>query len=226
MNENLVGWYGKLPGLGDFVTKQLPEEFVKPWDSWLQEGMLKGRSTFNEQWEEQYLTFPIWRFLIDKNVLGDQAWTGLLIPSADRVGRLFPLTIAVPVPALSSTPDLKQLDLFLNELQVLARQLLEDDLVEHFEASANALMALFPMSNYRQEEALLNMEQIGHTISIDPNESLNDVFAGMALRELLTRGISRCFWWISPVDGHHGILRSAPSNLDAAFFVSLVSDLS
>src|SRR5262249_35940975 len=33
----IPGWYGKLPSLGDFASRRLPVEFVKAWDSCLQE---------------------------------------------------------------------------------------------------------------------------------------------------------------------------------------------
>ena len=34
-----AGWYGKLPGLGDFAMRRLPPEFVSHWDAWLQSGL-------------------------------------------------------------------------------------------------------------------------------------------------------------------------------------------
>ena len=29
------GWFGKLPGLGDFASRRLPDTFVAAWDRWL-----------------------------------------------------------------------------------------------------------------------------------------------------------------------------------------------
>ena len=34
-----AGWYGKLPGLGDFAMRRLPPNFVERWDAWLQAGL-------------------------------------------------------------------------------------------------------------------------------------------------------------------------------------------
>lgn len=94
-----AGWFGKLPAAGDFLVRRLPQSFVHPWDDWLQQGIARGRERFGERWQELYLTFPIWRFLLPPNVLDAQAWYGTLLPSVDRVGRCFPLTICRPLPA-------------------------------------------------------------------------------------------------------------------------------
>jgi len=82
-----VGWFGKIPSVGDFVTRRLPPGFVKPWDQWLQTGMSESRRRMGERWVDVYLTFPVWRFLLPVGVLGSTAWTGVLMPSVDRVGR-------------------------------------------------------------------------------------------------------------------------------------------
>ena len=31
-----VGWYGKIPGTGDFIARRVPASFREPWDRWLQ----------------------------------------------------------------------------------------------------------------------------------------------------------------------------------------------
>jgi type VI secretion system protein ImpM len=48
-------------------------------------------------WLDKYLMAPIWRFVIGPNVLGENAWIGIMVPSVDRVGRYFPLTLAKPI---------------------------------------------------------------------------------------------------------------------------------
>ena len=93
-----IGWYGKIPSLGDFVLRRLPMDFINPWDSWLEKFMTAGRVQLGERWLELYLTSPIWRFLIMPNTWGNSVmWTGVLMPSVDKAGRHFPLTIAAPV---------------------------------------------------------------------------------------------------------------------------------
>ncbi|WP_343718197.1 type VI secretion system-associated protein TagF [Inquilinus sp.] len=90
------GFFGKLPWLGDFVTRDLPVSFVTPWDGWLQAGMAATREGLGEAWVDRFLTAPIWRFLLPAGCAGP-AMAGVLMPSVDRVGRYFPLTLAMPL---------------------------------------------------------------------------------------------------------------------------------
>jgi len=103
----IPGWYGKLPSLGDFASRRLEADFIEPWDLWLGEGLQAQRSTFGEGWLDAYLDTPPWRFLLSSGALGgvgpELAFAGVLVPSVDRVGRHFPLTL---VASLSRLPDL------------------------------------------------------------------------------------------------------------------------
>ena len=87
------GWYGKLPVLGDFARRRLPPEFIEPWDDWLQQGLQSSRAALGEAWLAHYLSAPVWRFVLLPGVIGPGAWAGVLMPSVDRVGRYFPLTL-------------------------------------------------------------------------------------------------------------------------------------
>ena len=39
-----IGFYGKIPGRGDFVQAGLPRAFVDPWDAWMQRMILASRA--------------------------------------------------------------------------------------------------------------------------------------------------------------------------------------
>lgn len=98
MSEELIpGFYGKVPGLGDFVTRRLSRAFVDRWDQWLQAAIASSRQQLGESWLELYLTSPLWRFALSPGLCGQDAWIGVMMPSVDRVGRYFPLTIAMPL---------------------------------------------------------------------------------------------------------------------------------
>jgi type VI secretion system protein ImpM len=94
-----TGYFGKLPGLGDFAHRGLPSSFVLPWDGWLQHTLPASRALVGPAWFERYLASPFWRFVLAPGVCGPQGWMGVLMPSADRVGRPFPLTLARSAPA-------------------------------------------------------------------------------------------------------------------------------
>jgi type VI secretion system protein ImpM len=99
----MPGVYGKMPSNGDFVTRRLPASFLEPWDQWLREAVSDSRDQLGERWLETYLTSPVWRFALSPGTAGELAWAGVLIPSVDRVGRYFPLTLACAL-AASSNP--------------------------------------------------------------------------------------------------------------------------
>jgi type VI secretion system protein ImpM len=97
--EVVVGFYGKLPTLGDFVGRSVAPAVVERWDAWLQEAMASSRASLGEQWLDLYLTAPMWRFHAHAGVLGDSPVAGVVFPSVDRVGRYFPLTVFATLPA-------------------------------------------------------------------------------------------------------------------------------
>lgn len=97
-----AGFHGKIPARGDFLTTNLPRSFVDPWDSWLQAGIAASREQLGEAWLNRYLESPIWRFVLTPGTCGPWPWAGVLMPSVDKVGRYFPLTIADTLPHNSS----------------------------------------------------------------------------------------------------------------------------
>lgn len=107
----VAGFFGKLPGRGDFVSRHLPKSFLDPWDAWLQDAMVQSRAQLGESWRECYCTSPIWRFALCAGLCGPAAYAGILMPSVDRVGRYYPLAISVslepdwPLLALPATAD-------------------------------------------------------------------------------------------------------------------------
>lgn len=95
---NPVGFYGKLASRGDFISRALPPAFISAWDAWLAAGLRASQAELGEGWLDAYLVSPLWRFLLAPGVCGEQAMTGVLMPSVDRVGRYFPLTVAMALP--------------------------------------------------------------------------------------------------------------------------------
>jgi len=96
MPSPLPGFYGKVPDLGDFVSRRLPPTFIDVWDSWSRLLLTSSRAALADAWLAAWLTAPVWHFGLGPGFLGaDQAW-GVLIPSVDRVGRHFPFSIVGP----------------------------------------------------------------------------------------------------------------------------------
>jgi type VI secretion system protein ImpM len=123
------GIYGKLPSNGDFVTRRLPGAFVEPWDLWLQESIADSRDQLGEAWLDTYLTSPVWRFALSPGCAGQSGWAGLLMPSVDRVGRYFPLTLASPFGAADNPLSiLSSAESWYDSAETLLRSCLENDI--------------------------------------------------------------------------------------------------
>ncbi len=105
------GFFGKVISHGDFVTRRLPADFLHFWDRWLQSAQLTSRDQLGQDWCDIYLSSPIWRFVLAPGLCGPQAWIGIIMPGIDKVGRHFPLTLAVasangvPTPAWLCVSD-------------------------------------------------------------------------------------------------------------------------
>ena len=217
------GWFGKLPFLGDFASRRLPDSFIKPWDEWLQPGLAAARDATGERWLDLYLTFPVWRFVIPAGLLGDANWIGVLLPSVDRVGRCFPLTICEPVQrSLLEDSGLIGIDARLETLANVGVQALDADSVEFLEQHLVALDGLYaaapaPAGAVPRPiplEAWLQRQRA----STDPLPAawplaapVNAMLADAASRFVVATLRDRALWW-SPADGtgSGGALRLEP----------------
>lgn len=93
-----VGFFGKLPSHGDFIGRRVGNAFRDTWDDWLQRCLTHSQRQLGARWLECYLTSPMWRFFLCDGVAGQVSYAGVLLPSVDRVGRYFPLTVVAELP--------------------------------------------------------------------------------------------------------------------------------
>lgn len=126
------GAYGKMPNMGDFFRIGLPRCFCDPWDKWLQSALVSSRTVLGGAWQDSYMSAPIWRFSFGAGVTGPHSALGVLMPSVDKVGRAFPLTLAgLDVGEQSS-------DQVFAQLEEIALAALEDDMTKAHLAQALA----------------------------------------------------------------------------------------
>lgn len=104
MTVAIAGWHGKLPTVSDFASRRLDPRLIELWDEAVSASLAALREAEGERWVDLYLTCPIWRFLFDAGALpvpfDVAAWSGVLMPSVDRVGRYYPLILAGPLGTL------------------------------------------------------------------------------------------------------------------------------
>ncbi|MFK7752224.1 MAG: type VI secretion system-associated protein TagF [Sedimentitalea sp.] len=121
------GAFGKMPSVGDFFRIQPPSGFVQVWDDWLQSALMTGQSVLGAAWDSHYMSAPIWRFTLSAGLAGPHKVIGVLMPSVDRVGRRFPLTLmsSLSTPGPAARDHLQETELFL-QLENAALDALED----------------------------------------------------------------------------------------------------
>lgn len=125
---NGVAFYGKTPFAGDFVSRNLNQKQIKIIDGWLAGG-LSAMMKSNECWVDDYLTAPVWSFVIPKGLWSANVLYGSLMPSVDRVGRYFPFLVVIE-PTLKTVSMIEQLDVLAISLpQLLERNFCVDDIL-------------------------------------------------------------------------------------------------
>lgn len=180
-----AGWHGKLPVAGDFVTRRLHSGFVDAWDAWLSSGLAALRERDAAHWLAHYLASPAWRFVTTAQFLpgplAAQAWCGVLIPSVDRVGRYYPLTLAARLEQLPAA-QAQQAGLWswLHQLEDAAVDAMQDDWsIEQLDAE---LLRLGPPQPGAQAP--------GHAQAAGP---WTPFFS--ACLQPVTAGAGRCVWY-------------------------------
>jgi type VI secretion system protein ImpM len=96
MNPDAPGYFGKVPARGDFLSCRMPPTVAEPWDAWLGMLTVAVREESGADWPDVWLTAPLWHFALAPGIMSDRGAAGVLVASADRVGRLFPFTIIGP----------------------------------------------------------------------------------------------------------------------------------
>ena len=138
----IPGWYGKLPSLGDFASRRLEADFIEPWDLWLGEALAgaarsDGRRLARCLSAEPALALPADARRAGRASIPQLVLAGVLMPSVDRVGRYFPLTIAATIAGLPTSDAAYEALLgWLHRLEDTALDALQDDwTIEQLEAA-------------------------------------------------------------------------------------------
>jgi type VI secretion system protein ImpM len=140
-NPLQVGFFGKLPVLGDFLMRRLGSDFVTPWDLWLQHGLTAARAQLGASWGQYYERAAPWRFALEPGSCGSQALIGVWMAGSDRVGRQFPLTVACALPAeRGALETATAADAWFDATEALLADGLSGALsLEHFDSEVTAL---------------------------------------------------------------------------------------
>jgi type VI secretion system protein ImpM len=202
-----VGFYGKLPSHGDFLRRRVSDAFIGVWDAWLQECLTASRAALGSGWLDVYLTSPAWRFACAAGTFGATPVVGLMVPSVDRVGRYFHLTLADELPDDADVVGAaSSLDGFFDRAERLAIATLEAERVD-FDAFDQAVSSLGAELSVAMADRRPVMDPLGGAILHDTGPAFGwQVPMGTTLHlsavweQLLSRRLTELYdplvlWW-------------------------------
>ena len=137
------GLFGKLHAKRDFIAVVAPRALLDKWEPWMQSSISASRDDLDKDWQQAFLTAPIWRFWLGADICGTTV-TGAFMSSLDGVGRYYPLTIFAcadpgsPIPP----PDIDAQDEWFTESEQFLLSTLEKETA--FETITAALERLAP----------------------------------------------------------------------------------
>ena len=103
------GLFGKTPAAGDFLRLNLSAATNAALDGWIEAG-LAYLADQDADWAEGFADAPAWRFVTTGGAAGAPPLAGVVAPSRDRVGRVFPCLLVAaldglePQAAVACTP--------------------------------------------------------------------------------------------------------------------------
>ena len=136
------GLFGKLAAKRDFIALATPRSFVDAWEPWVQASLSASRYQLGDQWQQAFLTAPLWRFWLGAEICGTTV-VGAIMSSLDGMGRYYPLTLhavadaGAPIPP----PDIDAQDAWFGAaegflLSTLAQDATFDDISARLEQLA------------------------------------------------------------------------------------------
>jgi type VI secretion system protein ImpM len=199
---NPSGFYGKLPSKGDFVSRNLPYEFIDSWDKWLQKSLSYSQQLLDDKWKDYFQQSPMWCFALAPGIFLNQAAAGVIAPSNDRVGRSFPLTI-VSLAELTADPwDLmaQQPAWYRQACSAMKQRFDQDNSLQAFTGKVGALELLPAVVD--AAHGALNRSSPGADYCYSVNEpSQLDHVAHKARQQMRqTDSIAGSLWWHSGTD--------------------------
>lgn len=217
LNEmaNIPGVFGKIPSLGDFITRRLHSSFVDNWDQWLQNALMISKEQLGSQWLDTYLTSPIWQFCLSPGICDANCWAGIMMPSVDRVGRYFPLTLAVALysdrqPGWQFDNIFTRAADWFEQMEQLALATLQED-IDSAELDQRLQTLPFPAPESGADQIRINQSSVeGHFTfhaALHHPGSIDSAFSRLGIHLLAATYPTYSLWWTKDPDPMKSALR-------------------
>jgi type VI secretion system protein ImpM len=217
------GLYGKVPSKRDFIAIATPREFLSVWEPWMQGGLSASRHSLGEDWQQAFLTAPIWRFWLGADLCG-QTVLGAFMPSLDGIGRYFPLTLIACGEAESAIPppEFDPQDGWFQVAEDYLLSTLEQDAT--FETVTAGLESLVLPSNDAPVSRRNDMIDMKGGMVAQMNERpATEVFASLRMADHVDVYASASFWWTIGGEGYQPLAMSRRRLPDPFLFTEMLT---
>ena len=205
--EATAGFCGKIPAHGDFVSRNLPDEFLDPWNQWTQTVIAASQEQLENLWLETYLTSPIWRFAASPGACCSLGFCGIMIPSVDKVGRYFPFSMIEIIDDEPLNIMRNGTDWFNAAQNVMLKGLEEDINIEELLNAAAELPTLSEIAQEKSSQKVPNYSiQTPHhsrqtlTLPLDQIEDTTPLMPGIAQILIKRMFPQHTIWWTEGSD--------------------------
>ncbi|MDR3213572.1 MAG: type VI secretion system-associated protein TagF [Azoarcus sp.] len=186
-----MGWFGKLPSVGDFAGRGMPHLLQETAHAWMSSGMAALVRTWSVEWRDAYLVSPVWHFIVNAGTWDRHALIGCIAPSIDKVGRCSPLLALRSFDRSSVREVLPPENRWLYQLDAALRRIIgERTAVE----DAHDLLTRLLDNEEGQDSAVLAGLGID---GIEPGVR-KAWFSWPELPALFLERNDRSFWWAEP----------------------------
>jgi type VI secretion system protein ImpM len=197
---------------GDFVARALDRDLMRSLEDWLLPLVQGTRDVLGQGWAAAWGQAPGWRFWIGPGVLAGEwqrdfrsharkaggAITGVLLPSADKHGRLFPLAVILadrharlmPPPVLAP-PDRA----FYAACDALLQGARDGRDLDTVEADLAALAAPRRAEMAEAMEDLLVQQSLWAQTTTHDSEGHSGVWADIRASDHQLAAANRSYWW-------------------------------
>ncbi|MDR1461646.1 MAG: type VI secretion system-associated protein TagF [Azoarcus sp.] len=192
-DSHYMGWFGKLPSVGDFAGRGMPRHVQAAVHAWMSSGMAALVRTWSEEWRDAYLVSPVWHFAINADIWDKLALLGCIAPSIDKVGRCSPLIVLRSFDGPDAREVLPPESRWLYRVDAAIRRIIGERItVEGVNALLAQLMVHEPGQGYAK--GILDDLSIGDTA----DGFRKAWFSWPDLPALFGERSSRSFWWAEP----------------------------
>ena len=217
------GLFGKLPAKRDFIAVAAPRALLDTWEPWMQSSISASRDSLGKDWQQAFLTVPIWRFWLGADVCGSTVM-GAFMSSLDGVGRYYPLTIfgcADPEDPISP-PDIDAQDEWFTASEEFLLSTLQKETA--FEAITAALEQLAPPAC--RPAALpdgMTRPKEGAVVAPAVTSSFVEVCGALRNANHASAYAAASFWWTSGGNNYHPLALSCRGMPDPFLFTGMLT---